>query len=100
MRNTLIDQKDFFIKAINHSSDTDFIGLATDMISAMKWTRGLWKELDYCYKAAELLESIYERASKIDLGRKENEKCREIMENANRQRIIFSNLHFRKIDSE
>ena len=100
MRNTLIDQKDFILKAINHSSNSSFLSLADEIVTSMKWTRGLWKELDYCYKAAELLELIYQRASKLDLDKEGNERCQEIMKNANRQRIIFANLHYRDLYKE
>lgn len=66
LEKTAVASKDMMRKAILETSNAQFIKVAPEVLASMRWTLGLWQELNYSYKGEELCNLIYERCKDID----------------------------------
>jgi hypothetical protein len=64
---TAIDAKDAILSQLNDVSadPTEFHATATRILDALELTLGLWNELSYAYKAAEIAKRIYSECTDL-----------------------------------
>lgn len=99
MMTTTVDAvavKDRMWSMLNGADDVmDFCKTAESVMLALKLTDGLWKELDYAYKAREIVTHIGSRLFAMSGTCQHHQthlKIESVKEEANRMALHFHNL--------